>query len=199
MDKVICVGKNYLKHAKELGDAVPSEPLYFLKPPSAIRAIYKSGETVALPSYGEIHHELELVFRIQEQDGKLVLSHYTFGLDLTLRDLQTALKKAGQPWEKVKVFRNAAILGPWRECISLAETLEIEFELKVNGKTRQKGFGSEMQWKPDFVLKDVQRWFPVCDGDLLFTGTPEGVGPLKKGDLVEITGGNIEYTFHCGE
>lgn len=200
MDKVICVGKNYLKHAKELGDAIPTEPLYFLKPPSSVHGISKNGETVAFPqTHGEVHHELELVFRLNEEDdGRFRLAQYTFGVDLTLRDLQTRLKKAGQPWEKAKVFKNAAILGPWRECNSVEDILDMTFELKVNGQLRQSGQGKDMQWKPDFVLKDIQQYFPLCDGDLLFTGTPEGVGPLKKGDVVEIMGGNIEYTFRCG-
>jgi 2-keto-4-pentenoate hydratase/2-oxohepta-3-ene-1,7-dioic acid hydratase in catechol pathway len=199
MDKIICVGKNYLKHALELGDAVPETPTYFLKPPSTVHTVTKNNEIVDLPARGEVHHEIELVFRIQKENGGPArFSHYTLGLDLTLRSLQAELKKAGQPWEKAKVFKNACILGDWRECDSLSEVLEMPFELKVNGKTRQKAKGHDMRWKPDFVLNDLPNWFPVCDNDLLFTGTPEGVGPLLKGDVVEVAGGNIEYMFKCG-
>jgi 2-keto-4-pentenoate hydratase/2-oxohepta-3-ene-1,7-dioic acid hydratase in catechol pathway len=198
MDKIICVGKNYLKHALELGDAVPDSPTYFFKPPSVIHVVTKGSKIVDLPARGEAHHEIELVFRIQNENGKLRLSHYTLGLDLTLRSLQADLKKAGQPWEKAKVFKNSCILGDWRECTSLDEVLDMPFQLSVNGKLRQKAMGLDMRWKPDDVLEDLPKWFEVCDGDLLFTGTPEGVGPLLKGDTVEVVGGNIEYSFKCG-
>lgn len=199
MDKIICVGKNYLKHALELGDAVPQEPTYFIKPPSTIFTVTKSKELVRLPKHGEVHHEIELVFRIRETaEGKLQLAQFTYGVDLTIRDLQARLKKAGQPWEKAKVFQNAAILGPWRELQSLKEVLNTPFSLSVNGKVRQQGLGAEMRWQPDFLLDDLPKWFPIKDGDLLFTGTPEGVGPLIDGDLVELNGGNISYSFKCG-
>lgn len=199
MDKIICVGKNYLKHAQELGDAVPEEATYFLKPPSTLCTIQKNGVEVQLPARGEAHHEIELVFRIKKStEGKLTLSHFTLGLDLTIRDLQARLKKAGQPWEKAKVFANSAIIGAWQENRSLKETLDLPFTLTVNGEVRQKGLGREMRWTPDFLINDLPKWFPVEDGDLLFTGTPEGVGPLKPGDTVELKGGSIHYSFKIG-
>jgi 2-keto-4-pentenoate hydratase/2-oxohepta-3-ene-1,7-dioic acid hydratase in catechol pathway len=150
MDKIICVGKNYLKHALELGDAVPEEPVYFFKPPSAL---FAGGEVLEIPKHGEVHHELELVFKIGAPNR---LTHYTFGLDLTLRDLQSRLKKSGQPWEKAKVFKNSAVLGPWRELDKLERIMGTRFELKVNGQTRQKGVGSDMRWKPLELLSDLQ-------------------------------------------
>ncbi len=198
MDKVICVGKNYLKHALELGDAVPEEATYFFKPPSVIHTVTKNNQFVDLPARGEVHHEIELVFRIANTAGKLSITHYTLGLDLTLRSLQATLKKAGQPWEKAKVFPNSCIVGEWRECTSLDEVLEIPFQLSVNGKLKQHAMGLDMRWKPDDVLEDLPNFFPVCDGDVLFTGTPEGVGPLVKGDVVEVRGGEINYSFKCG-
>lgn len=197
MDKIICVGKNYLKHAIELGDEINEEPVYFIKPPSALKAISKHNEVVIIPKDHEVHHELEVVLRISQPNGVPSFTQYTLGLDLTLRALQVRLKKAGQPWEKSKVFANSAILGPWREFDSIKDILDLDFELRVNGQLRQKGVGHSMRWKPDEVLKDLQNWFPICDGDMLFTGTPEGVGPLKDGDVVEVMGGNIEYTFVC--
>src|SRR3954462_4564431 len=106
MDKIICVGKNYTKHAAELGDAVPEEPLYFLKPPSTIFTATGEENKVELPKRGEIHHEVELVLKLTKTSGHFGFSHFTFGLDLTNRELQTSLKKAGQPWEKAKVFKN---------------------------------------------------------------------------------------------
>lgn len=196
MDKIICVGKNYLKHALELGDAVPEEPLYFLKPPSsALQLNPGHNASVVLPNRGEIHHELELVFKIKNTRGVWGFSHFTLGLDLTARELQNRLKKAGHPWEKAKVFRNSAILGPWTEMKLREEVLAIPFEIKVNGETRQKGQGRDMRWQPEELVEDLSNWFPLHDGDLLFTGTPEGVGPLKDGDHVEVSGAGLDYTF----
>lgn len=197
MDKIICVGKNYLKHALELGDPVPTEPTYFLKPPSTLLSVSGSEGHVKLPHHGEIHHELELVFQIEKGAQGLKLKSYTLGLDLTLRDIQSRLKKEGLPWEKAKVFANAAIVGPWQPLTSLDEVMSMEFTLKVNGQLRQKGRGLEMRYTPEFILKDTENWWPVCDGDLLFTGTPEGVGPLKPGDRVEVASLTVQFAFHC--
>ncbi len=198
MDKIICVGKNYLKHALELGDAVPAEPLFFMKPPSASVQL-KSGANppVEFPSRGEIHHELELVLRIKHSGDSWTFSHFTLGLDLTARELQAQLKKAGHPWEKAKVFRGSAILGPWQEISSLTAVLSLPFELKVNGELRQHGQGQDMRWQPEDLIQDLNKWFPLVDGDVLFTGTPEGVGPLKNGDKVEVRGGSMDYSFEC--
>ncbi len=196
MDKVICVGKNYLKHAIELGDAIPEEPLYFIKPPSVIFTATGPSVPVHLPVDGEVHHEVELVFEIRRAGTAWKASRYTMGLDLTRRDLQNRLKKAGQPWEKAKVFKNSCILGPWREISSMEKLLAAPFAIEVNGQVRQQGQGQDMRWGPEFLMKDVGLWFPVCDGDLLFTGTPEGVGPLEHGDKVKITGLDIQYQIH---
>lgn len=197
MDKIICVGKNYLKHAIELGDPIPEDATYFLKPPSTMLALSGKENSVELPRHGEVHHELELVFRIKQTPSGFGLTDYTLGLDLTLRDLQARLKKEGQPWEKAKVFKNAAIVGPWQPLTSLNNTMNMEFTLKVNGEIRQKATGQEMRFTPDYVLKDAPNWWPLCDGDLLFTGTPEGVGPLKPGDRVEVISPTVNYSFQC--
>ncbi len=193
MDKIICVGKNYLKHAHELGDGVPEEPLYFIKPPSSACFAAGPAQSVALPGTGEVHHEVELVFKIGFASGRFCFTHYSVGLDLTLRELQSRLKKAGQPWEKAKVFRNSAVLGPWIELTGWDEVLNMPFALSVNGETRQKGFGKDMRWKPEELLQDIQRWFPLVAGDALFSGTPEGVGPLRGGDRLHVTGGGVDY------
>lgn len=193
MDKIICIGKNYLKHAKELGDALPTEPVYFIKPPSACVQIETKEQPVAWPHQGELHHEVELVLRLSRKDSVWTFSHYTFGLDMTMRDIQSRLKKAGLPWEKGKVFKNAAIVGPWRPVLSLDDVLDLEFSLSVGGEIRQKSFGREMSWQPSAVLEDLQQWLPLCEGDLLFTGTPEGVGAIKDKDQIEVHGGDIHY------
>jgi 2-keto-4-pentenoate hydratase/2-oxohepta-3-ene-1,7-dioic acid hydratase in catechol pathway len=197
MDKIICVGKNYLKHAAELGDAVPEEPLYFIKPPSAIFNAQGETQKVALPTYGEVHHEVELVLKLIHKGSHFEFSHFTFGLDLTLRDLQSSLKKAGQPWEKAKVFKNSAVLGPWQKLESLSAVMSTPFELLINGEVRQKGLPKDMRFQPLDLAKDAAKWFPLLDGDIMFTGTPEGVGPMKAGDKVVVRGGPVQYGFVC--
>ncbi|MGE4132961.1 MAG: fumarylacetoacetate hydrolase family protein [Bdellovibrionales bacterium] len=192
MDKIICVGKNYLKHAMELGDAIPEEPIYFLKPPSTIA---KAQGKIALPANGDLHHELELVFEIGRRGGDWMFTRFTIGLDLTLRNLQAHLKKSGQPWEKAKVFRNSIVLGEWRPVSSLEQAMNMPFSLKVNGEVRQQGVGRDMRWTPDWVLQDLPKFFPLCEGDLLFTGTPEGVGPIKNGDVLRGECGEITWEF----
>ena len=196
MDKIICVGKNYLKHARELGDAVPEEPVYFIKPPSSLCEATDGG-VVAFPARGEVHHELELVFRFREVGSGFEFSEVTLGLDLTARDMQAHLKKAGLPWEKAKVFKNSAIIGPWIPVRQMDGVLSETFSLFVNGELRQRGMGRDMRFGPEFLLADLPKWFPVKTGDLLFTGTPEGVGPLKDGDQVRITGLGLDLSFAC--
>jgi 2-keto-4-pentenoate hydratase/2-oxohepta-3-ene-1,7-dioic acid hydratase in catechol pathway len=192
MDKLICVGKNYLAHAKELGDAVNEEPLYFIKPPSTVVEVPSEAD-VKWPPQGELHHEVELVLKIKKSGHRWTFSHYTIGLDMTLRDVQNRLKKAGQPWEKAKTFVNACVLGSWQPLTDLSTLLKQEFSLKVNGQLRQKTHGAEMRWDPDFLLNDIARWFPLREGDALFTGTPEGVGPIAGGDVLEVRGPDIHY------
>jgi 2-keto-4-pentenoate hydratase/2-oxohepta-3-ene-1,7-dioic acid hydratase in catechol pathway len=198
-DKIICVGKNYLKHALELGESVPTEPVFFIKPPSALFSVEGPTNTLKLPTRHEVHHELELVFRIQSNgEGGFELSHFTFGLDLTLRDLQTQLKKAGQPWEKAKVFAHSAVIGPWEQVTAMERVLKHKFTLSVNGKLRQQGLGEDMRWPPQELLTEIQNWFPIKSGDLLFTGTPEGVGPIHPGDVVNVNSDcDVNYELQC--
>jgi 2-keto-4-pentenoate hydratase/2-oxohepta-3-ene-1,7-dioic acid hydratase in catechol pathway len=198
MDKILCAGKNYLKHAQELGDALPKEPLFFFKPPSCL---FRLGEyeKLALPkNRGEVHHELELVFKIRKDEilGEIDLCAWTLGLDLTLRDLQTQLKKDGHPWERAKAFPNSAVIGEFlafgNDQISSAEQSRSDyFELFINGELRQRGQAKDMIWSPQKLLAEAAKIFPLCDGDLLFTGTPDGVGPLKPGDHLEMNLGDL--------
>lgn len=198
MDKLICVGKNYLKHALELGDPVPKEAVYFIKPPSTLAVVSERAKiTWPGPRRGDLHHEIELVFRLRSDGGRLRVSEYTLGLDMTLRSVQAGLKKAGLPWEKGKTFTNAAIVGPFQPVTDLHTILATPFELTVNGEVRQRGIASDMHWKLDVLLEDLPRWFPVRDGDLLFTGTPEGVGPIEHGDELMVAGGPIRYVIQA--
>ncbi len=195
MDKIICIGKNYLNHVVEMGgEEAPKDPIVFFKPPSAI---FRLGdyEKLKLPKdLGEIHHELELVFKINVSQGETRLCAWSIGLDLTARTLQSTLKKEGLPWERAKAFPNSAVTG---EFVPIPEEtyLDIPFEFIVNGELRQRGFGRDMIFKPNALLKKIAPHFLICDGDLLFTGTPAGVGPLVAGDRLEIRLGEL-LTHH---
>ncbi len=181
MDKLICVGKNYLEHAKELGDAVPEKPVLFLKPPSTLISI-NSSASVSLPrNRGQIHPECEIVCRIRIGSQGPEIDAVTLGLDLTLRDVQSQLKKNGHPWEISKVFAGAAVIGPWISVADFPDYLEKEFSFSVDGELRQKARGQMMRALPIDCLRAATDSFPVCDGDLLFTGTPAGVGPVTPG------------------
>lgn len=196
MEKIICVGKNYEAHAVEMGDGPVDRPIIFLKPPSCLTVVKSNDACITLPKSSVIHHELELVLRLQEGGQGWSFSHFTLGLDLTLRDEQKELKARGQPWERAKVFPHSAIIGAWVTIDSLDSLMGTEFYLKVNDEIRQKGHGREMKFSPQVILADIQKWLLPKDGDLLFTGTPSGVGPLKTGDKVEVSG-PAQYRFTC--
>jgi 2-keto-4-pentenoate hydratase/2-oxohepta-3-ene-1,7-dioic acid hydratase in catechol pathway len=186
MDKIICIGKNYLEHAKELGDAVPEKPVLFLKPPSSLIQVTKEA-SVSLPqNRGQIHPECEIVARIRVTSQGPEIDAVTLGLDLTLRDIQSQLKKNGHPWEISKVFAGSAITGPWISLSSFSTYLDSEFTFSINGQVRQKGKGNQMRVLPLDCLKAAADSFPICDGDLLFTGTPAGVGPVLPGEVSEL-------------
>lgn len=188
-DKLICVGKNYVAHAEELGDAVPEKPVLFLKPPSAAVIVGQSGQSieVALPQgRGPIHHETEIILKLNTQ-GKI--EAVSLGLDLTLRDVQADLKKKGHPWEVSKVFRNSAVVGPWIPVHEFANYLEEEFTFLLQGKVQQKAHGREMRLSPEECVAYAKEMFPLMPGDILFTGTPQGVGPLLPGQVAELRWG----------
>jgi fumarylpyruvate hydrolase len=191
MDKIICVGKNYPDHAAELGEAQPDQPVLFLKPPSVLvqlpepRSHSARRPKLKIPP-GDIHHELEIVFRIGSRKHNDPFVAFTLGLDLTRRDLQSKLKKDGQPWEIAKVFPGSAVVGPWFSWAQWKKYRELEFSLFVNGECRQRSKGAAKLWSSERCLELASEYFPIVEGDLLFTGTPPGVGPLKDGDAVEM-------------
>lgn len=190
MDKIVCVGKNYAEHAKELGDAIPEKPVLFLKPPSVLLASDGREVTARLPKdSGSVHHECEIVLRLGP-GGKI--RDVTLGLDMTLRERQAAQKKAGHPWTTSKVFPDAAIVGPF---VPLeADWLQSEFFLQIDGKIRQRGRGDEMTFSPEACLAYIAGFFPLCEGDLVFTGTPAGVGPVVAGNVGKLSWGRVSYT-----
>lgn len=186
MDKIICIGKNYLDHAKELGDAIPDTPIVFLKPPSCL---IRQSAAIALPKgKGEVHHELEIVLKLSNDsyDKPIRIKSICLGLDLTLRSLQKELKSKGLPWERAKAFPESAILTDWISGEEFLDYLKTPFYLKVNGELKQRGVGTDMRWSPSEILEMISKDFLIMDGDILFTGTPKGVGPLHPGDELEI-------------
>lgn len=202
MDKIICVGKNYLDHAKELGDAVPEKPVLFLKPPSTLHWITPNA-TLPIFFQDRMDHELEIVMRLrfrtpldrktkEDEQFPWYFDAFALGIDWTRRDLQAELKKKGQPWEIAKAFRGSIFVGPlqplsdWQGEAFDAHK-DLNFELKINGTVKQKGNSSDMRMNPTALLKMVSETFDLCDGDLLFTGTPAGVGPVKSGDQIELS------------
>lgn len=191
MDKIICVGKNYLEHAKELGDAVPENPVLFLKPPSCLKSLQTTLDqklAVKLPQgRGSVHPECEIVLRLN-QIGQA--DAVTLGLDMTLRDVQTKLKKQGHPWEVSKVFQDSAVVGPWIPVGDFQSYLEEEFTFSVDGRLRQKGKGKEMRFSVEECIRSAQESFPLCPGDLLFTGTPSGVSGVEAGQVGELKWGD---------
>lgn len=191
MDKIICLGKNYSDHIAEMKEAAPEMPVLFIKPPSVLKEI-KNGATISLPwERGLIHHECEVVFKLYKKN----IIGLGLGLDLTLRDEQKKLKEKGHPWEISKTFKNSAIITPIQGVRDFLNWQETPFTLKVNGQIRQESKISNAILKPNEIIHYIDKYFPLCDGDLIFTGTPSGVGPLNPNDLVELKFGPIEYSF----
>lgn len=190
--RLFCIGRNYADHARELGNAIPSEPVIFLKPFSALIAC---GERLPLPrGLGEVHLEAEVVVVIGEEgrarateEADEFVAGLTLGIDLTLRDMQARLKAEGQPWEKAKAFDDSAALGvvmPYHSGIHDLENLA--FEARVNGVLRQSGNTGEMLFSIRELIVEIGKLWALMPGDLIYTGTPSGVGPLAPSDRVEL-------------
>ncbi len=204
MDKIVCVGKNYLEHAKELGDAIPEKPVLFLKPPSILRQA-RQGESLNLfmpIDRGCVHHECEIViqlqkggFRMDHSEAERAIGAVSVGLDMTLRDKQAELKKSGGPWTVAKVFPDSAIIGPWVPIENFSNFLEAPFSLKINGVLRQEGRATQMRLSPAECIAYISENFPLCAGDLIFTGTPKGVNSVVPGDAGMLTFGSIEFSL----
>ncbi|MHB1260895.1 MAG: fumarylacetoacetate hydrolase family protein [Thermoplasmatota archaeon] len=186
--KVLCVGRNYAKHVRELGGA-SLEPVWFLKPESAI---VHDGDAVHIPpGIGSIHHEVELAVRIgktlrraQAVDALRALDGVTVAVDVTARDLQNEAKKVGGPWDQAKGYDSFLPLGAWHAPGGL-DLQNLRLRLTVNGQVRQDGSTSEMTWPVTELLARASQWTTLQPGDILLTGTPEGVGPIVPGDRME--------------
>ncbi|APD05635.1 5-carboxymethyl-2-hydroxymuconate Delta-isomerase [Flavobacteriaceae bacterium UJ101] len=185
--KIICIGRNYANHAKELGNQIPKEPVIFMKPESALSL----SDTFLTPSFSEeIHYELEIVVKIN-QKGKNIskeeapnfYNELALGIDFTARDIQSNLKSKGLPWEKAKAFDQSAFLSRFfsKEIV----TSETFFSLKKNNQTVQEGQTKNMLFSINELIENCSKYFTLEEGDLIYTGTPEGVGPIIKGDKLE--------------
>lgn len=188
--KIICIGRNYAEHAKEMNSAVPTEPLFFMKPDTAL---IRDGLPFYYPDFSkDIHHEVELVLKINKT-GKHIepeFAHKYFdeigiGIDFTARDVQQKCKEKGLPWEKAKAFDGSAPLGSFINKKSIADLSNIDFHLEINGKTVQKGNTKDLLFSFDVLIAYVSRFITLKTGDLIYTGTPEGVGPVRTGDRLE--------------
>ncbi len=191
---IFCVGRNYAQHAEELNNPVPVEPVIFIKPPSALLI---DNKPFYFPDFtNDLHYELELVFKVCKT-GKHIsmrnaldyVSHVTVGIDFTARDLQQRCKEQSLPWEIAKAFDHSAVVGRWRE-IDGADR-DYDFHLLKNGLEVQRGRSSDMIFSIADIVQYISRYFRVGTGDLIFTGTPAGVGPVQIGD--ELKG------YLCGE
>lgn len=187
--KIICIGRNYAKHAKELNNAIPKQPLVFMKPSSALLV---NDKPLYYPEFTQdLHYEIEVVLKIGK-NGKHVQpefahKYYTeiaLGIDFTARDVQKKCKEKGHPWEIAKGFDNSAVLSPFVS-IDLVNRNAIEFRLEKNGKTVQHGNTKDLLFPFDELIVYTSKYFKLHQGDLMYTGTPEGVGAVQIGDKLE--------------
>ena len=185
--KIICVGRNYADHIKELDNKKPKEPVLFLKPQTAI---INKGQPFFIPSFSnEVHYELELIIKINRL-GRFIQSKFShkyydeigLGIDFTARDLQLELKNKGLPWEKAKAFDGSCLIGDWKNKKNFGNIDDIDFSLKKNDKIVQNSNTSLMLWKIDELIEYISKFFTLKIGDIIFTGTPAGVGKVELND-----------------
>lgn len=188
--KLLCIGRNYADHAKEMNADIPTEPMIFLKPSTAL---IRSQDVIVIPPQSqEVHHEVELVVligktgkHIPESEAMAYVAGYAVGLDMTARDLQAKAKKAGAPWSVAKGFDTFAPLGEFAPPESVPNPHELSITLRINGEVRQSGRTSDMIFSIPKLIAYASTIFTLEAGDLLYTGTPEGVGAVHAGDALE--------------
>jgi 2-keto-4-pentenoate hydratase/2-oxohepta-3-ene-1,7-dioic acid hydratase in catechol pathway len=187
--KIICVGRNYVDHIKELSNDRPTDPVIFIKPDTAL---LDSSQAFYYPSFSnDVHYELELVYRIGKV-GKNIEAKFAhkyidaigLGIDFTARDVQSRLKEKGLPWEKAKAFNGSAFVSSMRLISEADFSSPIDFELQKNGASAQQGNSELMIWNIEALIADISQYFTLKTGDYIFTGTPAGVGPVAIGDVL---------------
>ena len=188
--KLICIGRNYINHITELKNEKPSDPVVFIKPDTAI--LLKK-QPFFIPDYSKnIQHEVEVIVKINRV-GKYIetkfahkyYDHIGFGIDFTARDLQQKLKASGLPWEKAKAFDGSAVVGKWAPKSTFESLENLSFSLKKNDVVVQSGNTQQMLWGIDTVIAYVSQFFTLKIGDIIFTGTPAGVGQVQAGDILK--------------
>lgn len=188
--KIICIGRNYAEHAKELKNEIPTEPVFFMKPDTAL---LKDSEPFYYPDFTkDLHHEIEIVIKINkvgkhidEQFAHKYYDEIGLGVDFTARDLQMKAKEKGLPWEKAKAFDGSAPIGKFISKLQLENLNAIDFELKVNNETRQIGNTKDLLFSFDKIIAYVSKFVTLKVGDLIYTGTPEGVAAVSIGDKLQ--------------
>jgi acylpyruvate hydrolase len=200
--KIICIGRNYAEHAKELNNPLPDKPVFFMKPDSAL---LMGNNPFFLPDFSnEIHYEAEIVLKIsrlgkniQKKFAHRYYSTIGVGIDFTARDLQEVCKKAGHPWEIAKAFDQSAVINRFVNLDSVSDRNAINFQLELNGNTVQKGNTKDLIFSFDEIISYVSMFITLKTGDLIYTGTPAGVGPVKTGDhLIASLEGQTLLDFH---
>lgn len=188
--KIICIGRNYTDHIKELENERPQEPVIFLKPDTSLLL---KNQPFFIPAFSEdVHYEVEVLVRInrigkhiQEKFSHKYYDEIGLGIDFTARDLQAKLKAKGLPWEKSKAFDGAAVVGAWVSKSELPNVDDLNFQMKKNNEIVQSGTTSLMLWKIDEIISYVSQFFTLKIGDIIFTGTPAGVGKVSENDILE--------------
>jgi len=188
--KIICIGRNYTKHIEELANERPEDPVVFLKPDTSL--VLKNQPFFIPPFSDDVHYEVEILVRInrigkhiQQKFAHKYYDEIGLGIDFTARDLQAKLKAKGLPWEKAKAFDGAAVVGDWVNKSELPHIDELQFEMTKNGTVVQQSSSALMLWKVDELIAYVSQFFTLKIGDIIFTGTPAGVGSIVENDVLE--------------
>ena len=198
--KVVCVGRNYAEHARELGNEIPKSPILFMKPASSVVSVRYDIVRPNPAMHGETHYEAELCVQLAAdlsaataEQARQAIGGVTLGLDLTLRDLQSKLKEKGHPWERAKCFDGACVLADWVDSQAFGDFSHIEYQLYINDELKQDGDSALMLFPVYELLAEISHAFSLQAGDVIMTGTPSGVGILQAGDELKLKLGAHEW------
>lgn len=198
--KVVCVGRNYAEHARELGNEVPKTPILFMKPASSVVSVRSDIIRPNPSTYGDTHYEAELCIQLSAdlsaataEQAKQAIGGVTVGLDLTLRDLQSKLKEKGHPWERAKCFDGACVLADWLEPQAFGDFSQVRYQLVINDELKQDGDSALMLFSVYDLLAEISHAFSLQAGDVIMTGTPSGVGILQANDQLTLTLGAHQW------
>ena len=198
--KVICVGRNYAEHARELGNEIPKSPILFMKPASSVVSVHNDIVRPNPVLYGDTHYEAELCIQLAAdlsaatiEQAKQAIGGVTLGLDLTLRDLQSKLKEKGHPWERAKCFDGACVLADWIDPQAFGDFRHVEYQLYINDELKQDGDTALMLFPVYELLAEISHAFSLQAGNVIMTGTPSGVGILQADDTLTFKLGTHEW------